>query len=84
MTPILQSSLYIPQILPFSEWLTRVRACPQIDVSDPLEYSECLRGLKPVEGNTVGKYLHIWKEIGFLEASEEKRGIEKRRRVLWG
>lgn len=56
-----------------------------LDVSNSLEHSECLRGLEPVEDRVVGKYVHIWKEIGFLDASEgEKRGFEERRNVLWG
>jgi hypothetical protein len=33
----------------------------------------------------VRKYVHIWKEIGFLETTKEDRdGFEVERKVLWG
>ncbi|KAK2014996.1 beta-ketoacyl synthase domain-containing protein [Colletotrichum eremochloae] len=37
-----------------------------LGVDHTLEHSETLRGLGPVSDEIVNKYVHIWKEIGFL------------------
>lgn len=37
-----------------------------LDVKNALEHSESLRGVGAVSGEVVRKYIHIWKEIGFL------------------
>jgi iterative type I PKS product template protein len=110
MNAILSSALKIPSLIPFEEWLDRVRKAPQkgnpaallaeflesnylrmscgglvLDVAHSLEQSASLRELGPVPEKVVRKYIHIWKEIGFLETTEEDRaGFEEERRALWG
>ncbi|XXG97472.1 hypothetical protein Hte_003774 [Hypoxylon texense] len=93
MTAILADALHIPtkNIIPFGEWIERVRAAPQrnnpastlldflddnflrmscgglvLDTKKTLEHSETLAGVGPVSEEVARKYIHIWKEIGFL------------------
>lgn len=110
MNEYLQAALKIPHLIPFHDWLERVRQAPQrnnpavllsefldsnylsmscgglvLDVSKTLEHSETLNAVGPVSDQIVRKYIHIWKEIGFLQATvEDKNGFEKERAVLWG
>lgn len=37
-----------------------------LDVKNTLEHSEVLRAVGPVDDDVVRKYIHIWREIGFL------------------
>jgi iterative type I PKS product template protein len=109
MNGYLQAALKIPNLIPFHDWLERVRQAPQrnnpasmlaeflesnylrmscgglvLDVSNTLEHSATLRSMAPVSEVVVRKYIHIWKEIGFLQASKEDReGFEKERLSLW-
>jgi iterative type I PKS product template protein len=109
MNTYLQAALKIPNLIPFPEWLERVRQAPQkdnpalllaeflesnylrmscgglvLDVSKTLEHSATLREVGPVSNQVVRKYVHIWKEIGFLSTTEEDRkGFEKERLALW-
>ncbi|RAL16794.1 ketoacyl-synt-domain-containing protein [Aspergillus homomorphus CBS 101889] len=91
MNRILASTLSIPEMIPFTEWVARVRAAPQrnnpaatlvdfleqtylrmscgglvLDTSRAMEHSEKLRGVGPVSEEVVRKYVHVWREIGFL------------------
>ncbi|KAF5010178.1 hypothetical protein FDECE_3671 [Fusarium decemcellulare] len=107
---ILSDTLRIPTMLPFKDWLQRVRAAPQQDnpailladfledtylrmacgglvlgVKNTVEHSKTLASVGPVPENVVRKYIHIWKEIGFLKTTEEdKAGFEAERLRLWG
>jgi thioester reductase-like protein len=88
---ILADALNIPNLIPFKEWVARVRAAPQrnnpaatlldflestylrmscgglvLDVKHTLEHSKTLAAVGPVSEEVVRKYIHIWKEIGFL------------------
>jgi thioester reductase-like protein len=109
MNGYLQAALKIPNLIPFRDWLERVRQAPQrnnpalmlsdflesnylrmscgglvLDVSNTLEHSATLRSMAPVSEIVLKKYIHIWKEIGFLHAStEDKEGFEKERLSLW-
>lgn len=84
-------ALNIPNLIPFREWVDRVRIAPQrnnpaatllefldsnylrmscgglvLDTGKTLEHSKTLRAVGPVSEEVVRKYIHIWKEIGFL------------------
>ena len=88
---ILADALGIRDLIPFNEWVERVRAAPQrnnpastllefldsnylrmscgglvLDVKNTLEHSEPLKAVGPVSEEVVRKYVHVWKEIGFL------------------
>lgn len=88
---ILADALNIPNLIPFEEWVERVRAAPQhnnpaatlldflgsnylrmscgglvLDVEKTLKHSKTLAAVGPVSEEVVRKYIHIWKEIGFL------------------
>ncbi|KJZ76404.1 hypothetical protein HIM_04133 [Hirsutella minnesotensis 3608] len=88
---ILADALKIPNLIPFNEWVERVRAAPQrnnpastllefldsnylrmscgglvLDVKNTLEHSQTLSAVGPVSEEVVRKYIHIWKEIGFI------------------
>ncbi|KAL2808100.1 beta-ketoacyl synthase [Aspergillus granulosus] len=88
---ILADALGIKQLVPFEEWIARVRAAPQrgnpaatlidfleetylrmacgglvLDVKHTLEHSKTLSAVGPVSEEVIRKYVHIWKEIGFL------------------
>jgi thioester reductase-like protein/acyl carrier protein len=91
MNTILQDACMIDNLIPFEEWVERVRKAPTknnpastllgflddnylrmscgglvLDTKNTLEHSQTLRALGPIEDNVVRKYIHIWKEIGFL------------------
>lgn len=91
MNAILAKALNIPNLIPFEEWLERVRAAPPrnnpastllgflddnylrmscgglvLDVKKTLEHSKTLAAVGPVSEEVVRKYVHVWKEIGFL------------------
>ncbi|KAF2844227.1 ketoacyl-synt-domain-containing protein [Plenodomus tracheiphilus IPT5] len=109
MNGYLQAALKIPNVIPFHDWLKRVRGAPQkdipalllsdflesnylrmscgglvLDVSHTLKHSATLRGVGPVSNQILRKYVHIWKEIGFLHATEEdKKNFENERVALW-
>lgn len=88
---ILADALNIRNLIPFEEWVERVRAAGQrnnpaatlldflddnylrmscgglvLDVKKTLEHSKTLSAVGPVSEEVVRKYIHIWKEIGFL------------------
>ena len=91
MNVILADALHIPNLIPFEEWIRRVRAAPErdnpasalvdflesnygrmscgglvLDTKKTLEHSKTLAAVGPVEEEVVRKYVHIWREIGFL------------------
>lgn len=91
MNAILADALNIPNLIPFEEWVERVRAAPQrnnpaatlldfldsnylrmscgglvLDVKKTLEHSKTLSAVGQVSEEVARKYIHIWKEIGFL------------------
>ena len=43
-----------------------------LDVKNTLEHSKSLAAVGPVSETVVRKYIHIWKEIGFLKTTAEK------------
>lgn len=56
-----------------------------LDSKKTLEHSKTLREAGPVSETVARKYIHIWREIGFLSSTEEDRaryGEERAR--LWG
>ncbi|KAF5662736.1 polyketide synthase [Fusarium heterosporum] len=56
-----------------------------LDVTHTLEHSKSLAVVGPVSETVVRKYIHIWKEIGFLKTTAEDRaGFEAERARLWG
>ena len=91
MNAVLASALGIENVIPFPEWVERVRNGPTrnnpaatllefldsnylrmscgglvLDVRNALEHSKTLAKVGPVGEDVVRKYVHIWKEIGFL------------------
>jgi thioester reductase-like protein/acyl carrier protein len=95
LNAILADALNITNLIPFEEWVERVRAAPQrnnpaatllefldsnylrmscgglvLDVQRTLEHSSTLSTVGPVSEEVVRKYIHIWKEIGFLSSME--------------
>ncbi|KAH7139674.1 hypothetical protein B0J13DRAFT_66577 [Dactylonectria estremocensis] len=91
MNRILADALGIKNLIPFEEWVERVRAAPQrnnpastllgfldsnylrmscgglvLDVKNTLGHSKTLAAVGPVSEEVARKYIHIWKEIGFL------------------
>jgi thioester reductase-like protein/acyl carrier protein len=91
LNKILADALNIPDLIPFEDWVNRVRNTPQhnnpastllefldsnylrmscgglvLDVTHTLEHSESLAAVKEVSEDVVRKYVHVWKEIGFL------------------
>jgi thioester reductase-like protein/acyl carrier protein len=91
MNEVLADALSIPNLIPFQEWVEKVRAAPQrnnpastllefldsnylrmscgglvLDVNHTLEHSKTLSAVGPVSEEVVRKYIHIWKEIGFI------------------
>ncbi|KOS19516.1 L-aminoadipate-semialdehyde dehydrogenase large subunit [Escovopsis weberi] len=89
---VLADALKIPNMIPFEEWVDRVRKAPHrnnpastlvdfldsnylrmscgglvLDVKKALEHSESLATVGPVSEEVTRKYIHIWREIGFLE-----------------
>ena len=92
MNAILADALKIPNLIPFEEWVERVRAGGQrnnpaatlldflddnylrmscgglvLDVKKTLEHSKTLSAVGPVSEEVARKYIHVWKEIGFLD-----------------
>ncbi|KAK4235627.1 ketoacyl-synt-domain-containing protein [Achaetomium macrosporum] len=90
-TRVLADALGIRDLVPFDDWVARVRAAPMRDnpaatllefldgnylrmscgglvlgVSRALEHSPTLAAVGPVSDDVVRKYVHIWREIGFL------------------
>ncbi|KGO63928.1 Male sterility, NAD-binding [Penicillium italicum] len=88
---ILADALGIKNLIPFEEWVERVKAAPQrnnpastllefldsnylrmscgglvLDVKHTLEHSKTLAAVGPVSEKVVRSYIHIWKEIHFL------------------
>ncbi|KAI4167226.1 MAG: hypothetical protein LQ343_007386 [Gyalolechia ehrenbergii] len=88
---ILADALNISDLIPFEEWVERVRTAGQrnnpaatlleflddnylrmscgglvLDVEKTLEHSKTLSAVGPVSEEVVRKYIHVWKEIGFL------------------
>nr|ALQ32764.1 putative polyketide synthase [Fusarium aywerte] len=56
-----------------------------LGVKNTLEHSKSLTAVGPVSETVVRKYIHIWKEIGFLKTTaEDKAGFEAERIRLWG
>lgn len=91
MNAVLADALNIPNLIPFEEWVQRVRAAPErnnpastlldflssnygrmscgglvLDTKKTLEHSQTLAAVGPVSEGVARKYIHIWKEIGFL------------------
>ncbi len=91
MNAVLADALNIPNLIPFAEWVERVRAGPRrnnpaatllefldsnylrmscgglvLDVKHTLEHSKTLCAVGPLSEEVARKYIHIWKEIGFL------------------
>lgn len=92
MNAILADALKIPNLIPFGEWVERVRTAGQrnnpaatlldflddnylrmscgglvLDVQKTLEHSKTLSAVGPVSEEVARKYIHVWKEIGFLD-----------------
>ena len=56
-----------------------------LDTKKTLEHSKTLREVGPVSETVARKYIHIWREIGFLSSTEEdKARFEEERARLWG
>ncbi|GAB7350141.1 hypothetical protein MBLNU459_g0810t2 [Dothideomycetes sp. NU459] len=91
MNAILAKALRIPNLIPFGEWIDRVRTSGQknnpaatllefldsnylrmscgglvLDVGGTLAHSPTLANVGPVSEEVVRRYIHVWKEIGFL------------------
>ena len=91
MNAILADALNIPNLIPFEEWIERVRAAPErnnpastlvdflssnygrmscgglvLDRKKTLEHSKTLAAVGPISEELARKYIHIWREIGFL------------------
>ncbi|KAL2170142.1 hypothetical protein VTG60DRAFT_5164 [Thermothelomyces hinnuleus] len=92
LNAVLADALGIRDLIPFGEWVERVRAAPAknnpaatllefldgnylrmscgglvLDVRRGLEHSRSLNEVGPVGEEVVRKYVHIWREIGFLQ-----------------
>lgn len=56
-----------------------------LETKHSVEHSPTLAQLGPVDEIVLRKYIHIWKEIGFLKATQkEKDQFEEERLRLWG
>jgi len=56
-----------------------------LDTKKTLEHSKTLREVGPVSETVARKYIHIWREIGFLSSTEEdKARFAEERARLWG
>jgi thioester reductase-like protein/acyl carrier protein len=89
---VLANALEISDLIPFEEWVERVKNAPQhnnpastllefldsnymrmscgglvLDVTRALEHSKSLKAVKEVSEDVVRKYVHVWREIGFLK-----------------
>jgi thioester reductase-like protein/acyl carrier protein len=92
MNTVLADALGISDLIPFEEWVERVRKAPMrnnpaatlleflddnylrmscgglvLDVKKTLEHSKTLRAVGPLSDDIPRKYIHVWKEIGFLD-----------------
>jgi thioester reductase-like protein len=55
-----------------------------LGVSNTLEHSATLQTVSPVSDIVLRKYIHIWREIGFLQTSaEDREGFDSERLSLW-
>lgn len=55
-----------------------------LDTEKALEHSKTLREVGPVSETVARKYIHIWREIGFLSSTEEDRArFGEERARLW-
>lgn len=93
MNAVLADALQIPNLIPFEDWVAKVRDAPQrdnpaytllefldsnylrmscgglvLDVKNTLAHSATLRSVGPVPADVARKYIHVWKEIGFLRS----------------
>ncbi|KAI9654283.1 MAG: Type I Iterative PKS [Alyxoria varia] len=91
MNAILADALGIESLVPFDEWIERVRAAPQrnnpaamllnflgsnylrmscgglvLGTCRTVKHSEALAAVGAVSEEMVRKYVHVWKEMGFL------------------
>ncbi|KAL8724796.1 MAG: hypothetical protein Q9166_007753 [cf. Caloplaca sp. 2 TL-2023] len=91
MNGILVDALKISELIPFTEWVERVREAGQrnnpaatlldflvdnylpmscgglvLDTKKAREHSKTLSAVEPVSEEVVRRYIHVWKEIGFL------------------
>lgn len=91
LTRLLANTLQIESLVPFAEWVKRVRSAPHrdnpaatlvdffddnylrmscgglvMDTAKARGHSETLARVGPVGEAVVRKYVHVWKEIGFL------------------
>lgn len=89
---VLSDALGIKTLIPFAEWVERVRAAPLhdnpagtllefldsnylrmscgglvLDVRNSVADSESLARVGEVSEEVIRKYIHVWKEIGFLK-----------------
>ncbi|CAK3875036.1 Conidial yellow pigment biosynthesis polyketide synthase [Lecanosticta acicola] len=56
-----------------------------LDTKQSVEHSKILAGVGPVSETVMRKYIHIWREIGFLKSSAEDRArFDEERARLWG
>ncbi|KAL8639261.1 MAG: hypothetical protein Q9228_003690 [Teloschistes exilis] len=56
-----------------------------LDTRKTLEHSATLREVGPVSETVARKYVHIWREIGFLSSTEDDRAqFGEERARLWG
>lgn len=56
-----------------------------LDTKKTLEHSKTLREVGPVSEIVARKYIHIWREIGFLSSTPEDRArFGEERTLLWG
>ena len=56
-----------------------------LDTKKTLEHSKTLREVGPVSEKVARKYIHIWREIGFLSSTEGDRArFGEERAYLWG
>jgi thioester reductase-like protein/acyl carrier protein len=88
---VLSDALDIPNLIPFEDWLQRVRNAPQrnnpaatllefldsnylrmscgglvLDTKKACEHSKTLANVGIVSEEVLRKYVHVWREIGFL------------------
>ena len=55
-----------------------------LDTKKTLEHSKTLREVGPVGETVARKYIHIWREIGFLSSTEDRARFDEERARLWG
>lgn len=92
MNKILADALNISDLVPFEQWVKRVRAAPArdnpaatlaefldsnylrmscgglvLDVSNTLSHSKTLASVGSITEEVARRYVHVWREIGFLK-----------------